>query len=95
MNKKNSLQGLNEILFDQINDLVNTDANSSEFKNKKEKGLAIAKMSDTVIKNLDLQLRAAVWSTSVAGPTQALTNSIIKQVAEQETPAQIEEKDEL
>lgn len=58
------LQELNNLLFEQIEILNNTDVKDENFENIRLKAETITNVSDRIIKNAELALRNEVWKES-------------------------------
>lgn len=58
------LEALNNLLFEQIELLNNTDVKDENFENIRLKAETITNVSDRIIKNAELALRNEVWKST-------------------------------
>lgn len=58
------LQELNDLLFEQIDILNNTDVKDENFENIRLRAETITNVSDRIIRNAELELRNQVWQST-------------------------------
>ncbi|MBR5202362.1 MAG: hypothetical protein IKW45_03770 [Clostridia bacterium] len=60
----NDLKSLNDILFEQIEILNNTDVKDEKFESLRLRAETITNVSDRIIKNAELELKNQVWQST-------------------------------
>lgn len=60
---ENSIKNLNDMLFSQLNDIMNLDVTDNNFHEKKDKVLVFAEVADRIIRNNEFMLKVKVWNS--------------------------------